>query len=100
MHQGVIVFVEDGDWYIQFQTRCKNLALDNRCGIYGTRPAICREYEPGECDYAGGAYGYDDLFTHPSQIDAYYESNKGKKLPTSAEIAAGLRRRVKRRKSA
>jgi Fe-S-cluster containining protein len=88
MHQGVTVFVEDGDWYIQYQTRCKNLAADNRCGIYTTRPVICRGYEPGDCDYAGGAYGYDNLFTHPGQIDEYYETKTGRKLPPPAEIAA------------
>ncbi len=88
MHQGVSVFVEDGDWYIQYQTRCKNLAADNRCEIYTTRPAICRDYEPGDCDYAGGAYGYDNLFTHPGQIDEYYETKTGRKLPPPAEIAA------------
>ena len=100
MHQGVIVFVEDGDWYIQFQTRCKNLGADNRCGVYETRPAICREYEPGECDYAGGAYGYDNLFTHPCQIDAYYENRKGRKLPASVEILEPRLRRPRRKKTA
>ena len=65
MHEGVTVFVEEGDWYVQFQTRCKNLGADNLCTIYETRPEICREYEPGECDYSVGTYGYDHLFTHP-----------------------------------
>lgn len=87
MHQGVSVFVEDGDWYIQFQTRCKNLAADNRCGIYTTRPAICRDYQPGDCDYAGGAYGYDNLFTHPGQIDEYYETKTGRKLPPPSKTS-------------
>jgi|WetSurMetagenome_2_1015567.scaffolds.fasta_scaffold1237601_2 Fe-S-cluster containining protein len=26
---------------------CPQLAFDGRCGCYETRPAICREYEPG-----------------------------------------------------
>lgn len=102
MHQAIIVFVEDGDWYIQFNTRCKNLADDHRCGIYDVRPAICREYEPGDCDYAAGAYGYDNLFTHPRQIEDYYESKKGSKLPPSGQILEpGRRKRSARsRKSA
>lgn len=28
--------------------RCKHLGEDNRCGIYATRPAICRDYRPDE----------------------------------------------------
>lgn len=80
MHQGVSVFVEEGDWYIQFQTRCKNLRMDNLCGVYETRPEICREYEPGDCDYSGGSYGYDHLFTHPEQVAEYYLQKTGKQL--------------------
>ena len=34
MHENIHVFVEDGDWYIAFMTRCKNLRDDNLCGIY------------------------------------------------------------------
>lgn len=80
MHEGIQVFVEDGGWYIQFTTRCRNLAADNRCSIYATRPDICRDYEPGNCDYVGGAYGYDHLFIHPRQIEEFYERRTGKKL--------------------
>ncbi|HUU83987.1 MAG TPA: YkgJ family cysteine cluster protein [Phycisphaerae bacterium] len=71
MHQGMTIFVEEGDWYIQFATTCKNLNPDNLCRIYETRPRICREYKSGECDYAGGTYEYDHLFTHVDQIEGY-----------------------------
>ena len=80
MHEGISVFVEDGDWYVQNQTKCKNLAADNRCGIYQTRPAICREYKAKDCDYSGRPYGYDHLFTHAKQLEAYYQQRTGKKL--------------------
>lgn len=71
MHEGVTIFVEDGEWFIQFATTCRNLAPTNLCGIYETRPQICREYQAGECDYVGGAYGYDELFTQVDQIEEY-----------------------------
>jgi Fe-S-cluster containining protein len=71
MHEGILVFVEDGDWYLQVQTPCKNLREDNLCGIYETRPQICREYKADGCDYTGGDYGYDLLFTHPEEVEAY-----------------------------
>ena len=71
MHEGTTIFVEDGDWYLQFATTCRHLTLDNICGIYQTRPKICREYKAGDCDYAGGSYEYDHLFTHVDQIEAY-----------------------------
>ena len=67
-HNDVTVFVEDGDWFIQFHTVCKNLGADNLCVAYETRPEICREYEAKDCDYTGGCYGYEHFFTHPKQI--------------------------------
>jgi len=100
MHHGICVFVEEGDWYVQFQTRCKNLGADNRCGIYESRPEICRDYEPGECDYAGGTYGYDNLFTHPQQIDDYYLLKTGRKLEPPGEQGSRRRPRPTKRKSA
>lgn len=98
MHEGVSVFVEEGDWYVQFQARCKNLQEDNLCGVYETRPKICREYEAHECDYAGGAYTYDLVFTHASQVESYARDKLGAELgapkPTSRHhrIGAGQRR--------
>ncbi len=100
MHVGVIVFVEEGDWYVQYQTQCKNLGADNLCGVYETRPEICREYEPGACDYSGGSYEYDHLFTHPKQVEAFYFQKTGKKLGKPAERKPGPpgRGRKKRKK--
>lgn len=80
MHKGISIFVEEGDWYIQIETACKNLGADNMCTIYETRPEICEEYKADGCDYASGAYGYDHLFTHHQQITEYYENKTGKKL--------------------
>jgi Fe-S-cluster containining protein len=71
MHEGVTVFVEDGEWYIQYATRCRNLLPNNLCGIYDTRPQICRQYKAGDCDYIDGDYEYDHLFTHVDQIEAF-----------------------------
>ncbi|MBI1827004.1 MAG: YkgJ family cysteine cluster protein [Planctomycetes bacterium] len=99
MHDGITVFIEDGDWYIQFQTKCRNLQLDHRCGIYTERPVICRDYEPGECDYVGGGYGYEAIFTRPEQVDDYYQKRTGKKLPSSTAIASRVGKR-KRKKPA
>ncbi|MCB9851067.1 MAG: YkgJ family cysteine cluster protein [Phycisphaerales bacterium] len=79
MHQGISVFVEEGDWYIQFATPCKNLLPDNRCGVYETRPEICREYEADECDYAGGDYHYEMQFFTPEAIEKYAIERLGKR---------------------
>lgn len=71
LHEGVSVFVEEGDWYICFQTRCRHLEADHRCGIYATRPRICRQYGTGECDYHSGDYNWEHHFTVPEHVDEY-----------------------------
>ena len=95
LHQGVSIFVEEGDWYVQFQTVCRELAPDNRCGIYETRPAICREYKAKNCDYNARPYGYDHLFTHAEQMQDYYEKKTGKKLGVPREPDPKRRRKKK-----
>ena len=79
MHEDILVFVDDGDWYFQVNRTCQHLQPDNRCGIYETRPQICREYTTADCDYHGGDYDYDHLFTKPEQIEAYAKEHLRKK---------------------
>ncbi len=78
MHKGISVFVEDDEWYIQIAADCENLQPDNMCGIYETRPAICREYDAGECDYAGGDYHYEVILRTPQDVQDYAVTKIGK----------------------
>jgi uncharacterized protein len=49
-HPGVSVYVDEGEWMVQFETRCQHLLPDKRCGIYETRPPICRQYDEVGCE--------------------------------------------------
>jgi len=71
MHKGVSIFVEDGDWYIQIDNRCKHLQADYRCAIYENRPRICRQYSTANCEYYGGEYDYEHLFKTEEELEAY-----------------------------
>src|SRR5215210_3052399 len=48
-HHGVGVFVDDGGWYVMFHAQCRHLRDDHLCGIYETRPQICRDYTTKGC---------------------------------------------------
>lgn len=96
LHEGISVFVEDGGWYIQIQTRCKHLGDDNRCMTYASRPRICADYNPGECDYSESDYGYDLLFTHAKQIEDYYAEKTGRKLAVDHLGTARKQRRSRK----
>ncbi len=80
MHENIVVFVEDEQWYIGIFTRCKHLQGDNRCGTYLTRPRICRGYDTDNCDYHGGDYGYEHLFTSADQLLEFAEKKLGRPL--------------------
>ena len=78
-HEGISVFVEDGEWYINIASRCKYLTSENLCDIYETRPRICRGYKDGSCDYHSGDYGYELYFTSTEELDEYVARNGSKK---------------------
>lgn len=71
LHEGVSIFQEAGDWYINIQTVCRHLQPDYRCGIYATRPRICRSYSTDNCDYHSGDYGWQEHFTCPEHLEEY-----------------------------
>lgn len=71
-HQGVSVFVEDGDWYINLDNKCRYLREDNfMCDNYENRPRICRKYTTKDCDMIEGEYDYELHFTDDNQMEEY-----------------------------
>ena len=51
VHPGVSVFVDwDNDWFVKFDTRCQHLQPNGMCGIYETRPGICRDFDWKDCE--------------------------------------------------
>lgn len=79
LHQDCVIFVDEGEWFIQINRRCRELRPDNRCGIYETRPTICREYQADGCDFDGEEYEYDHLFTTAEQLEAFAETYLAKR---------------------
>jgi uncharacterized protein len=80
MHENFVVFVEEEQWYIGIMNKCKFLQPDNRCGIYETRPRLCRKYTTDNCDYHGGEYNYSHLFTSCEQLEQYANKKLGRSM--------------------
>ena len=82
LHERASVFKEDGDWYLLVHTTCEHLQSDNRCGIYETRPQICREYTTDNCEYEDD-WTYDFYLETAEQVAEYTEAvlqKKGKNI--------------------
>jgi Fe-S-cluster containining protein len=80
-HENTSVFVEDGQWYLNVDTKCRYLSSDNhRCEIYQMRPKICRKYDTDKCDLSGHDYGYELHFTNDKQMEEYMRIKFGGKV--------------------
>ena len=95
-HEGVSVHVDDGDWYISIDNRCKMLDASDRCTCYDDRPLICRKYDLGNCDHTSGDYGYDEEFNTPEELEDYARRTLGIKFDKKrdrkrAKIAAKVK---------
>lgn len=73
LHSRASVFLDEGDWYLMVHTTCKHLRDDHLCGIYETRPQICRDYSTDKCEYEDD-WTYEKYFETPEQIHEYAEA--------------------------
>jgi len=72
LHERATVFTEGETWYLLVYSTCRHLQADNRCGIYATRPQICREYSTDKCEYDDD-WVYERYFETPEQVEEYAE---------------------------
>ena len=80
-HEDVTVFVEEGDWYLNVNNKCKHLSPDDyRCLIYDKRPRICRNYKTDDCDRTSDEYNYELHFTSAEQMEEYMRIKFGAKV--------------------
>jgi Fe-S-cluster containining protein len=73
LHERATVFKESDNWYLLVHTKCQHLQEDNRCGIYETRPQICRDYNTKDCEFDDD-WTYDFYLERPEQVAEYTEA--------------------------
>ena len=78
VHGETTIFCEDEDWYLMVHNKCDHLLEDNRCGIYETRPKICRDYTTDECEYEDD-WTYEQYWETPEQMQDYMDAVLPKK---------------------
>ena len=71
-HGGVQVFKEGRRWYLQVETRCNHLSERGLCGIYHTRPVICRQHSVKDCEFENEEpFDFAVHFTSSADVEAY-----------------------------
>ena len=48
--------------------------------MYETRPRICRTYTTDNCEWHGGEYEYEHLFTSAEQLRKYADETLGRSM--------------------
>jgi len=95
-HEGITVFVEDGDWYINIKNKCRHLSKNgSRCDIYNKRPRICREYSTKDCDFVDGEYDYELHFTSDKQMEEYIKIKFDNNVKEKKKSKSGKGRKKK-----
>ena len=92
LHHETVVWMQEGEWYLEVQNRCKHLLPDNRCGIYETRPQICRDY-----GLPDGDEGPCEFFTDDATYDLYFASAEAFDVWARDQLARREQRLAKRR---
>ncbi len=93
-HEDITVFVEDGDWYININNKCRYLReKDYKCDIYNKRPTICRKYSHKDCDYTDGEYDYELHFTDDKQMEEYMKIKFGNNITEKRKTRTKKRRK-------
>lgn len=80
-HEKVALFIEGDAWYLQVNNPCKHLTAEFSCGIYETRPQICRDYgwDPKgevECHGTDQPCDHDHFFSTREELEKYLKKNK------------------------
>ena len=101
-HEGVAIHVCDGEWQLIVYNRCRHLKPEGGCAIYDTRPEVCREHEPGDCEAdQKHEHDYDDIehvFTTMDELWAYKAERTRQRRSEAAKKAAKRRRRQARKR--
>lgn len=78
-HENVAVYVDwDGDWYIEFRTRCRNLTDAKTCAVYASRPRVCSEFSFLDCERNSGEKAWKHHFESFDQVLDFMQARRPK----------------------
>jgi len=71
-HKNVEIYKDKDGWFLLFNTPCHFLQVDGSCGIYATRPQLCRDYDNDFCEFdESAAEHFEFYFCSYDELDAY-----------------------------
>ncbi|MCE9600469.1 MAG: YkgJ family cysteine cluster protein [Spirochaetia bacterium] len=75
LHRNVEIYIDNyKQWFLLFKTPCDKLGTNGFCGIYETRPQVCRDYSATACSRVGKDHTH--LFKKPDEFLAFLAEKK------------------------
>lgn len=89
-HRDTQVYKDEDGWFLLVNNRCGHLQPGGRCGIYETRPQVCRDHSTVGCEIDGpaGPDDFDLFFADYAALEAYCRG-KFRSWPRRFEKSAG-----------
>ena len=71
-HNHIKIYKDEDGWTLLVEGHCQHLQIDGGCGIYLTRPQICRDHTNDYCEYdAPSEDGFDLYFQNYDDLLKY-----------------------------
>lgn len=71
-HHDMQLYKDEDGWFLLFNQACRHILPGGGCGIYESRPLICRGYDNDFCEYDMPAEeGFDLFFKDDGELDEY-----------------------------
>ena len=71
-HDNVKAYKDEDGWTLLVEGKCQHLHVNGDCGIYTTRPQICRDHSNDYCEYdAPSEDGFDLYFQNYEDLLTY-----------------------------
>jgi Fe-S-cluster containining protein len=91
----VKVYVDwDGDWHLQVDSDCQHLLPNGLCGVYETRPNICRDFDWRDCEKHNDDPAEKWLFTTPEEFLTWFAKQRPKAFARYETFCEKLRQQA------
>lgn len=72
-HRDTQAYKDVDGWFLLVNNPCRHLRADGRCGIYETRPQVCRDHSTKDCEVDGPAPpgDFELFFADDAALDDY-----------------------------
>jgi uncharacterized protein len=71
-HKDIQIYKDEDGWFLVVNNKCTHLQADGGCGVYETRPIVCREHDNDFCEYDAPAEdGFELFFDSYASLEKY-----------------------------